>query len=294
MSKEIYFPAFAKINLFLRVKNRREDGYHEVESIYQTVSLADDLRFYPQEKDVEVIINPPIRLQGVEREMVSTTIKKVQEYTNFTGGVKVIVNKHIPLESGLGGGSADAAATLRALNLLWDLKLTKEELYSLAKEISADVSFLLEGGTVFSAGKGEHIKERFLTPEMFCLLVLPYFGISTSWAYQQGDLVGWEEISEDRLNECIMAIKRNNADKLGKSLFNSFEKVIFPRYVELASIKQKLLDSGFSGAVLSGSGSAIVAITDREDVLFKSIKDFSLLEGYKIYPAHFTPWVPME
>jgi 4-diphosphocytidyl-2-C-methyl-D-erythritol kinase len=170
----------AKINWFLSVLAKRDDGYHDIYSFMQRVSLYDDLLFYGADA-LEVICDSDIPL---EDNLVYKAASLLQKYTSCRKGIRIILHKNIPLSAGLGGGSSDAAFALLALNTLWGLGLTKRELTTIGLEIGSDVPFFLNGPSALIEGKGEKITHLNINAPMALLLVKPPVSVSTAWAYK--------------------------------------------------------------------------------------------------------------
>ena len=190
-SPQLTVKAPAKINLFLRVVGRRPDGYHEIESFMQKVELSDELHLFAVGEKISLAC-PNSSLPEDEGNLVFRAAQLFFKTVGKQPGVRIVLEKNIPVAAGLGGGSSDAAATLLGLNELWSLGLSRNELGSLAEQLGSDVPFCLIGGTCFVAGKGEII-ERIDMPDMDVLLVSPGYEMSTKEAYEKADNVGYEK-----------------------------------------------------------------------------------------------------
>jgi len=247
--------ARAKINLSLQVIGLREDGYHEIDSIMQSVSLFDHVTLSRQTAGI-TIRTSDLRIPSDER---NTAFKAAKVFLNKTGieqGVVIEIEKNIPIAAGLAGGSADAAATLVGLNQMFKTGLTGSDLINLAAEVGSDVPFCIEGGTARCRGRGELV-EKLKIPEvgkLIFILVKPEVSISTKWAYENFDRVF---IAEKRLAGTHRQIT-------GITLYNDLEKVVLPKYPEVEGIKKRLIHLGCPQALMSGSGSAVFGIADNE------------------------------
>ena len=190
--------SYAKINLTLDILKKLDSGYHEINSIMQTISLHDTLSF---KESAEVIV----RCYGIEQEknIAYKTAMLLKERYGIHDGIEIIIEKEIPIGAGLGGGSSNAAATLLALNKLWDLNLSQSELEYLAMQLGADVTFFLNGGTCFASGMGDKVKKIRELPYLDLLLVYPNINISTKQAYSSIEyfLVGKKQSSVRLLND---------------------------------------------------------------------------------------------
>ena len=246
----------SKINLGLKVLNKRSDGLHNIVTIFQEVDFGDKIQLVKHKtgcqikSDVDWI---PIDNSNICYKAYSALCHEL----NQDLGVKISLEKRIPVGSGIGGGSANAAATLIGLNLLYNLGLNDKKLESIAVNIGADVPFFIRGGTQIgqeTGGKLSPITKKF---EAAILLVIPRVSISTEWAYSQ---------LKNKLksgNSILRFANLMRKDFLSFKFFeNDFEKIVIPAYPEIGSIKNKLLDSGAKFASLSGSGSTVFGIFD--------------------------------
>lgn len=239
----------AKLNLFLKIGPPRSDGFHNIFSLFQTISLADKLEIIDSSVD-ELISDLPF---PQEENLAFIALKKLREKAEFPP-LKIKLNKNIPLGSGLGGASSDAAAILKGLNDILNLGFKQEELKALALEIGSDVPYFLIGGTCLVSGRGEVIQPLSDLPTWSVLLYLPDFSISTRLAYQWWD--------EEFLNSNKNLESFENLDyhriEWGE---NDFEKVIFKRFPVLSQAKQLAKEAGVEFVGLSGSGSAVFALS---------------------------------
>jgi 4-diphosphocytidyl-2-C-methyl-D-erythritol kinase len=181
----------AKINWFLHVLGKREDGYHDIRSLMQRVTLSDTLSF-EESGSLEIITEAPI---SPEENLVLKAARLLQEQTKTQGGARMTLRKEIPLGAGLGGGSSDAAATLKGLAELWDVSPSRQALRELAASLGSDVPFFLEGPAAMVEGRGEKVTPVALTRSWPLLLVKPPLPVSAGWAY--GNLRAYSEGSED-------------------------------------------------------------------------------------------------
>ncbi len=247
--------AFAKINLGLKILGKREDGFHEIETIFARVGLADDLEFKLR-KDEKIIVNVEGAQIPQRENLVWKAAWLLQKFSPRRPGVEISLRKRIPLGAGLGGGSSDAAITLRTLNKLWELKLPREKLEKIAASLGSDVVYFLRGGVQRGKGRGE-ILEAVKLPKNFpreVLLILSLQKISTKWAYG----------------------KIESGKKLGvkNRVENDFEKVVFKEYPELRRVKKNLEKGGAKFASLSGSGSAMFGLFRKREEVERIAKDF--------------------
>lgn len=251
----ICLKARAKINLMLEIGERRPDGFHELETVFQTIDLSDELAF--EAADEFRIQSDDPDLPTDRRNLIWRAAEALQAETGVKKGFSVFVKKRIPAGAGLGGGSSDAAATLVALDELWETNLSPETLAKLALALGSDVPFFLFGGTALGKGRGEDL-ERLPSVELPLVIALPEARVSTPWAYAKvDDLPNRQHHSSKPL---VDALKRGNRELVALALANSFEEALFPEFPAMADLKIKLLIHGAIGSCLSGSGSAIFGI----------------------------------
>lgn len=256
---KIKYKAYAKINLTLKVLGKRSDGYHEIETVMQSLELHDELYFESaQGVNLSVEGDAP---KGRDN-LILRAVELLQEYSGCDKGANISLIKRIPMAAGLAGGSTNAAATLLGLNELWGLNLNLKELMALGEKIGSDVPFCLVGGTVLARGKGEILTPLPDAPEMGVVLIKPPFGISTAEVY--------ENFASARLGKrpstaaMISAIKQKNIPEIAKNLANDLEYVSMEMYPELKEIKKAASSAGALGVLMSGSGPTIFALTDSK------------------------------
>ncbi|KAF0133315.1 MAG: 4-diphosphocytidyl-2-C-methyl-D-erythritol kinase [Candidatus Saganbacteria bacterium] len=250
----IHISAFAKINLYLEVLGRREDGYHEIDSIMQSVSLADVITLSKKETGIE-IISSDLRIPQDKNNTAYLAAEVFFDKTGLPGGIRIEIHKNIPISAGLAGGSADAAAVLFGLNNLYQTKLSESDLLTLAAQVGSDVSFCLKGGTCRCRGRGELVEKIKDLEKTWLVLVKPDFGISTKWVY---DNLNAAFIKEKRLTEAHIPLSAIH-------LYNDLEKVVVQKYPIIAEIKKKLIHLGCLQAEMSGSGPTVFGIAKDED-----------------------------
>ncbi len=248
----------AKINWCLRILGKRSDGYHDLWTIMQRISLFDELQFRKLSEDViRVITEPELDLKQ-EDNLVYRAAELLKKRTGHAGGVEIFLKKNIPLQAGLGGGSSNAATTLKGLNELWGLGLESEMLREVASELGSDVPFFLMDGVVLLEGKGERV--RFLgegQKKRWLLLVKPSFGVSTREAYAR-----FKEytLQVEQTEQIINTILTGTEDDLTSCMVNDLEKTVFQIYPHLKEIKEKLIENGAIASLLSGSGSTVFGL----------------------------------
>lgn len=261
--EEITLRAYAKINLTLEVKGTRDDGYHEISTIFQSIALYDTVTLQ-QREGIELEVKGMEGLQGPEN-LAWRAASLLQEKYYFKG-VKIILEKNIPVAAGLGGGSSDAAAVLLGLNYLFDLGLTPGILTSLGERLGADVPFCVLGGTALGRGKGERLFILPPPPRLWLVIVRPSFAVSTREIY-----AGWDAGVNDKVSglpreeEAVEALYRGDRQALVASLGNVLEKVTCSLYPEVKMIKESLLACGAEKAVMCGSGPAVFGVAPNRE-----------------------------
>lgn len=266
---QIHMLARAKINLTLDILDKREDNYHNIESVFQKISLYDEIWIY-KIKGKEFILESNIEELNNENNIIYKAYVKIDEMFKLTSGIKVVLNKNIPMQAGLAGGSTDCASFVLGVNKLFNLKMSEEEIVNLCKTIGADVVPCLYNKAVIAKGIGE-IVTRIDTDFKYHILILkPDFSCNTGEMFRMLDQKE-ESIRHNKHEEVIKALEDNNIELLVSNLYNRFEEV-----VDVKSIKDILIANGAIGALLSGSGSCVYGIfKNEEDVLaaYNNLKD---------------------
>ena len=251
----------AKINLFLEVLQRNNDGYHSIETVFQEINLCDQLtfRFEPEEITLETD-SEALPLQ--ENNLVYLAAKIMKNRYALNKGVHIKLQKKIPIAAGLGGGSSNAAATIRGLNLLWELGLDDDSLFSLAREIGADVSFFLTGGTVMGRGRGDDFVNRVtLLRPFWVLIVNPGYSVLTRDVYHGLTF----PLTNYNTNISLLLASLKEGKIEPALYYNRLEEVVFAKYPLLKNIKTDLAEAGGLVSQLSGSGPTVFALTETED-----------------------------
>ena len=252
--------AHAKINLFLRVLSTREDGYHEIESLVVPISLADRVVVRTAEKlRVEIAGRPALSPGGLNLALVAALA--LADACADAAGALVEIEKRIPIAGGLGGGSADAAATLLALNELWGCEADVATLEEIGGRIGSDVPAMLSGEPVLMSGRGERLAPAEVPP-FHWVLVRFGFGVRSPDAYRWWDEDGTGTGPDpDRL---LAAATAGDAEALGPLLFNDLERPVAARHPEIGEAARDLIESGALGALMSGSGSCVIGLARDE------------------------------
>lgn len=262
--------AYAKINLALDVVRKRDDGYHELEMIMAPITLHDLIYINTIEEGIIIETNSKV-MPTDQRNIMYKVAMLMKEKYDIKKGVKIYVYKHIPTQAGLAGGSADGAAVIRAMNKLFYLNLSDEEMAELGKEVGADIPFCIYQKMAFVRGIGE--KLEFIEHPFECkvLLVKPKKGVSTKKSFSALDL---SKVTHQDCRLMIEGIYKDNYQAIIDNLQNTLEKPSIEMVPEIDEIKQKMLELGFDGALMSGSGSCVFGLTRNEAILEKGFKYF--------------------
>ena len=257
---KLKFKTPAKVNLGLHVHGKREDGFHELETIFQMVSLFDDVELELLSSGIKLECDMP----GIPTDDTNLVCKAAlllrKSYQVEGKGVSIRLKKKIPFGAGLGGGSGNAAGVLMGLNRLWDLNIEREKLFALAAELGSDVPFFLTSPCALGKGRGERLKVLEPCSKFQVLLVFPGFPIATSWVYQNLRL----KLTKRPNNISILRKNLSLSDitSLGSQLYNDLESVVIQKFPEVKVVKDELWAWGALGVLLSGSGSTVFGIFD--------------------------------
>ncbi len=281
--------AMAKINLSLDVVGRREDGYHDVRMIMQTIRMYDLLNIVrTRTPGIHMTTNLPY-VPSDERNLVYRAVKLLFDRYEIQGGVHIDLKKLIPVSAGLAGGSSDAAAAMVGINRLFSLHLSKKELMEEALQIGADVPYCILRGTALAEGIGELLTPLPSLPFCYILIGKPWINVSTRTAYQNLNL---DEIdSHPRTDDMVEAIRAGDLYGMTKLMDNVFEPGIIRAYPVIGQIKDLMLGQGALNALMSGSGSAVFGIFDDQEKLEKAAQCLKASDLAKmvfktrIYPA---------
>ncbi|HEY2556361.1 MAG TPA: 4-(cytidine 5'-diphospho)-2-C-methyl-D-erythritol kinase [Diaminobutyricibacter sp.] len=267
----VHARAPGKINVFLRVGAVMEDGYHDVATAYQAVSLYEDVRAYPAD-DFSVTFGGPIDCSGLPVDGNNLAIKAARllaRKTNYRGGVHLEIDKHVPIAGGMGGGSADAAATLLACDALWGTDCTKDELLALASRLGADVPFALIGGTAIGTGRGDRLSPALAKGQFHWVLVLPEEGMSTPEVYRELDRHR-ERHSQDIFPaqkqptvdaNILQALRAGDPRMLAESLVNDLQAPAIHLAPHIGEIIELGEMNGALAGIVSGSGPTVAFLT---------------------------------
>ena len=260
--KEISVKALAKINLGLDVVRRREDGYHEVKMVMQTIHLFDRLEMKKTASGITMTTNLSF-LPTNENNLVYKAAKLLMDEFQIKDGIDVKLHKHIPVAAGMAGGSTDAAAVLYGMNRMFELGLSKEELMQRGVKIGADVPYCIMRGTALAEGIGEKLTA--LSPMVKCpvLIAKPQISVSTKFVYENLKLD--ENTVHPDIDRLVEDIRQKDLAAITADMGNVLETVTIPNYPVIAEIKEHMMMHGAVGAMMSGSGPTVFGLFDDKD-----------------------------
>lgn len=279
----------AKINLFLDVIRKREDGYHDLGTLFQTIDAGDTISAEPrQDGRITLCYNEP-QNYPLESDLVYKAAKLLQKESGTTLGADIYLNKVMPLGAGLGGGSADAAATLRLLNQLWKLKFKFEKLEEIGAKLGADVPFLVRGGTAMAEGIGEKltfVKPLQLSDEQYLLVATPLDSVPTKDAYAGVPKSGpdrWETYKA----KCMRTGKAASIDFALANTFNAFEESVFPKHPLVEEMKNEFKRLGAKAVLMSGSGASVFGVFETRKQAKEAAEELKPISRYQVVTRFF-------
>ena len=275
-SSTIAFKTPAKVNLGLYILGKREDGFHELETLFQMVNWCDEIKIECLGDGLDLICNQP-DIPNDDGNLVIKAARLLQtRFPDRCKGARIHLKKNIPHGAGLGGGSGNAAGTLLGLNFLWGLKLKREDLILMASELGSDVPFFLFSPCAIGRSKGEILEPVNTSIKFYILMVYPGFTLSAAWVYENLNL----KLTKQKNNISILEnfLLQSEFAQLGAAWINDLEPVVFQEYPEIFAIKKQILAFGAKGALLSGSGSTVFGLFDNLETAKTA---YARLEGGK-------------
>lgn len=261
MTDSIRIRSFAKINWTLDVLFKREDGYHEIRTIYQTISLHDRIRLLRTSGQIEILTDNPAAPSD-ETNLAHKAAVLLRQMTGARAGAWIEIEKRIPVAAGLGGGSSNAASTLLGLCKLWRVEIDYGELHTIAASLGSDVPFFLLGGTALGVGRGEEVYPLEETRSENLLIANPGVSVSTADAYEK-----LSRLTRQKAARIIplSLIAAKGILELPLAAGNDFETVVSAAHPEIAQLRRLLIELGAIHAVMSGSGATVVGIFDNKE-----------------------------
>ncbi len=260
----IVLKAYAKINLGLDVLRRRENGYHDLRMIMQTVRIYDEINIQRTANPGEIVLTSNVPgLPCDERNLICKAARKMMEEYSLPDGLLIALNKQIPMAAGMAGGSTDAAAIFNGLNRLFELKEGKENLCKLGVQIGADVPYCIMGGTYLAEGIGEILTPLPKAPDTNLVVIKPDFDVSTKYVYE--NLHANELKNHPDIDGQIRALKEGDIRALADRMGNVLQNVTIEKYPEIQSIKEDLIKLGSFGSMMSGSGPSVFGMFEKKE-----------------------------
>ena len=259
----IKLKAYGKINLGLDVLRRREDGYHDVKMIMQTINIYDELELKKREDNIINLIVDNPKLEADESNLVYKAIKLIKDVYGIETGVNAYLKKNIPLAAGMAGGSADCAAAIKGMNELFELGINEKELCKLGKKLGADVPFCIIGGTMLAEGIGEILTPLKAVEGEYLVIAKPSIDVSTKYVYENLHVNEGNRVHPN-IDIQLEAIAEGNKDTLYNNMGNILESVTVEKYSVIEDIKQDLLRVDAKAAMMSGSGPTVFAVYESE------------------------------
>lgn len=266
--QEVKIKSYGKVNLVLDCLYKRPDGYHEVEMIMQIINLFDKIKIKPS-KGINVRVNHPL-VPNDQRNLAYQGALLVQEKYPEIPGVEIDIEKNIPVEAGLGGGSSNAASVILGMDKLFGLSMGQEEMLEMAAKLGSDVPFFLKGPTALAQGRGEKLTQLQDCPLLWLVMVKPKFGVKTAEVYENLNLRNREK--QANVQGYIRALEEKDEEYLIKRLYNILETSTFQLYPEVGYLKASLKELGAKNVLMSGSGPTVFAIFFSQE----RAQDFSL------------------
>lgn len=263
MTPSISFKTPAKVNFGLHILGKREDGFHELETLFQMVNWCDEIKIECLSRGLELVCNQPDIPTDKGNLVIRAAHILQTRYPERCKGARIHLNKNIPHGAGLGGGSGNAAGVLLGLNFLWGLKLKREDLISVASELGSDVPFFLFSPCAIGRGRGEILEPVKNSIRFYVLMVYPGFAVPTASVY--GNLKLKLTKRENNISILKNFLLQSEFAQLGATWSNDLELFVFKEYPGLSGIKKEMLALGAKGALLSGSGSTVFGIFDNPE-----------------------------
>ena len=278
---QIRLKAYAKINLFLEILGKRDDGFHELVTVMQEVDIFDDLTFEEIGEDCISIVCSDSTIPVNNDNLIWKAADLFRNRCKIRNGVRIHLEKRIPVGAGLGGGSSDAAATFKGLNMLWQTGRDDIELMDMAGEIGSDIPFFIKGNTAVCKGRGEVVTPVSINDEYVYVIVYPNLKINTSSIYKNLKLGLTKEMKD--VNFFLNQLNGNDLAVIGKALFNRLGQTIYGLHPDLLKLKNILEGFNFCGVQVSGSGSALFGLCERRCDAEEIREELNKLGSVKVF-----------
>ena len=276
--KEIYIKARGKVNLNLEILDKRQDNYHNLKSVFQKINLYDEM-FIKKINNNKLELQTNIESLNNSDNIIYKAYEKLKQRYKTITGVSVVLNKRIPMQAGLGGGSTDCASFIIAINKLFDLNLTKQEIIDIGKSLGADVVPCLYNTAVIGEGIGDIITKIKTDYKYYLVIIKPNISCSTKELFKILDDNKHREII-DKTDEIVKALQKKDIKSIAKNLFNRFEYVMPDKEI-FQNIKEELMVNGAIGASMTGSGSCVFGLFENKQLAKKAYK--SIKQKHEAY-----------
>ncbi|MAE43158.1 4-(cytidine 5'-diphospho)-2-C-methyl-D-erythritol kinase [Candidatus Woesearchaeota archaeon] len=253
--------SYAKVNLYLKVGKRLKSGYHTIQSVMQLVKLHDFVSFEKLKED-EIIVESNNRDLEGKNNLAYKAAEILKNEFNIKEGIKINIEKNIPMAAGLGGGSSDAATALLILNKLWSIKTNQKKLIEIGAKIGSDVPFFIAGETAVVEGMGDKIKPVKKPISINVVLVNPGIKVSTTWAYKQLDKLKAKDATKKNVNEVVRAIRKKDIKKIAENMHNDFDALIEKKHSIVKEIKINFRKFDALNSMVVGSGPTVLGMYD--------------------------------
>ncbi|MDT4955014.1 MAG: 4-diphosphocytidyl-2-C-methyl-D-erythritol kinase [Acidobacteriota bacterium] len=277
-------PSFAKINWALRVLGLRPDGFHELRTIFQTITLHDKLKFTARDDDQLQLTCDSPDIPVDESNLILRAAIALRDQYGARKGASIHLEKVIPVEGGLGGGSSNAAIALLGLSNLWEIKTNKQELTEIGSRLGADVPFFLTGGTALGMGLGTDVRPMDEVMAAYLLIVKPHSKVSTAQAYKSLNAPALTKADSDTILS-ISCADEQFTDFHPDTLHNDFEPVVFHLKPEIERVKDTLLRAGARSALLAGSGSSVFGVFEGSEGRRRAIEIMEKDSEWRLFPC---------
>ena len=270
-------PSYAKINLYLKIGRKLGSGYHNIQSVMQKIELSDSIEIEPLSED-KIIVECTNKELENENNLAYKAALLLKKKFKARQGARIFIEKNVPIEAGLGGGSSDAATTLMNLNKLWGLRLKEKQLIELAAELGSDVPFFIGENAALVEGIGDKIKRIKKSFSINIVLINPGFRVSTKWAYSAFDRQRPKTKTKADIKALVKAIEVKDIKAIANNLHNDFEPIVTKKYKIVNEIKNNLLRNDALNAIVSGSGPTVFgvfnSIYEAREAFFKIQYDY--------------------
>ncbi len=270
-------PSYAKINLYLKIGRKLGSGYHNIQSVMQKIELSDSIEIEPLSED-KIIVECTNKELENENNLAYQAALLMKKKFKVRQGARIFIEKNVPIEAGLGGGSSDAATTLMNLSKLWSLRLKEKQLIDLAAQLGSDVPFFIGENAALVEGIGDRIKRIKKSFSINIVLINPGFRVSTKWAYKAFDRQRPKIKTKADIKNLVKAIEKKDIKEIAGNLHNDFEPIITKRYKIVNEIRNNLLRNDALNACVSGSGPTVFgifnSIYEAREAFFKIQYDY--------------------